>query len=57
MTHLGMEKQTRDFPHDPVVKNLPSNAGDMGSILSRGTQFPQAAEQLSLDTTTTEARV
>ena len=22
----------RDFPGGPVVKNLPSNAGDMGSI-------------------------
>ena len=52
-----MEKQTRDFPHDPVVKSLPSNAGDMGSISSRGTQFSQAAEQLSLDTTATEAGV
>ena len=23
---------SRDFPRSPVVKNLPSNAGDVGSI-------------------------
>ena len=26
------ENQLRDFPGGPVVKNLPSNAGDAGSI-------------------------
>ena len=50
-----MEKQTRDFPYDPADKNLPSNAGDMGSVSSRGTQFPQTAEQLSLGAATREA--
>ena len=36
-----------DFPRGAVVKNLPANAGDTGSI-------PHAAEQLSPGTTTTE---
>ena len=30
----------RDFPGGPVVKNLPSNAGDMGSIPVWGTKMP-----------------
>ena len=34
---------SRDFPGGPVVKNPPSNAGDMGLILSPGTK---AARQL-----------
>ena len=36
------------FPGSPVVKNLPSNAGDAGSIPGRGTKIPLAAGQLSL---------
>ena len=36
-----------------VVKNLPANAGDTGSIPSRGTKIPRALEQgLSQDITT-----
>ena len=31
-----------DFPGSPVVKNLPSNAGDAGSIPGRGTKIPHA---------------
>ena len=31
-----------DFSGGPVVKNLPSNAGDMGSIPGRGTKSPRA---------------
>ena len=30
-----------------MVKNLPSNAGDAGSIPGWGTSFPHAAGQLS----------
>ena len=30
----------RDFPGGPVVKNLPSNAGDLGSIPGLGTKIP-----------------
>ena len=29
-------KKFQDFPGGPVVKNLPADAGDMGSILSLG---------------------
>ena len=43
-----------DFPGGPVVKNLPSNAGDAGSIPGWGTKIPHAAGQASLRTTTTE---
>ena len=38
----------RDFPGGPVVKNLPSNAGDTGWIPGRGTKIPHASGQLSL---------
>ena len=41
------------FPGDPVVKNLPCNAGDVGSIPDRGTKISHATEQLSPRTTTT----
>ena len=43
--------KTRDFPGGPVVKNLPSNAGDVGSIPGRGTKIPHAVGQLSSHTT------
>ena len=38
----------RDFPGCPVVKNLPSNAGNTRSIPGGGTKSPHAMEQLSL---------
>ena len=44
----------RNFPDGPVVKNLPSNAADAGSIPGQGTKIPHAAEQLSLCAATTE---
>ena len=37
-----------DFPGGPVVKNLPSNAREMGSSIGRGTKITHAREQLSL---------
>ena len=37
----------RDFAGGPVVKNLPSNAGDVGSIPGLGTKIPLTARQLS----------
>ena len=43
-----------DFPGGPVVKNLPYNAGDTGSIPGQGTKIPHAPGQLSPHTTTTE---
>ena len=36
-----------DFPGGPVVKNLPCNAGDVGSIPGWGTKIPHASDQLS----------
>ena len=41
----------QDFPDGPVVKNLPSSLGDVGSIAGGGTKIPQAAERLSPSTT------
>ena len=32
-----------DFPGGPVVKTLPSNAGDEGSILGQGDKIPYAS--------------
>ena len=43
----------KDFP-GPVVKNLPSNAGDVGSVPGWGSKIPHASEQLSLYAATTE---
>ena len=36
-----------DIPGDPVVKNLPSNAGDTGSISGGETKISQATGQLN----------
>ena len=43
-----------DFPGSPVVKNLPSNAGDVGSIPGQGTKIPHAAGQRNPLATTIE---
>ena len=43
-----------DFPGGPVVKNLPSNAGDTSWIPGQGTVIPHATGQLSPRATTTE---
>ena len=37
-----------------MVKNLPCNAGDVGSIPGWGTKIPRATEQLNLQAVTTE---
>ena len=34
-----------------MVKNLPCNAGDMGSIPDQGTKIPHTVEQLRLHAT------
>ena len=34
-------KQQRDFPGSPVVKNPPSNGGDVGSVPGQGAKIPQ----------------
>ena len=50
------------FPSDPVVKNLPTNAGDMGSSSGQGRSHmlqsneARAPQLLSPRATTTEAR-
>ena len=36
-----------DLPGGPVAKNLPSSAGDTGSIPGQGTKIPYAVEQLN----------
>ena len=38
--HQLKDDQYWDFPGGLVVKNLPSNAGDAGSILGQGTNIP-----------------
>ena len=38
----------QDFPGGQVVKNLPCNAGDLGSIPGWETKILHAKEQLSL---------
>ena len=53
----AIKKQNRDFFSGPVVKNLPPNAGEVGSIPGRGTKIPQATGQLSRSTTTGEKPV
>ena len=47
-------RKGRDFPGGPVVKNPPSNSGDMDSIPGQGTKIPHARGQLSPCATTTE---
>ena len=41
-----------DFPGGPVVKNPPSNAGDVGSIPAQGTKITHVTGQLSPRATT-----
>ena len=48
------EKGSRDFPSGLVVKNLPSNSGDIGLIPGQTCKILDALGQLSVCTTTTE---
>ena len=42
-----LEMQILDFPGDPVVKNLPANAGNMGSIPAPGRfHMPRATKPM-----------
>ena len=45
VTNLLQKKLHWDSPGGPVVKNLPANAGDMGSIPGWGTKILQAGGQ------------
>ena len=47
-----IKAKIRDFPDSPVVKNLPPNAGDTGSVPARGSKIPHAMGQLSPSVTT-----
>ena len=44
---LSQERKYWDFPAGLVVKNPPSNAGDVGSIPGQGTKIPHDMGQLS----------
>ena len=50
-----MDTHYWDFCAGPGVKNLPSKAGDVGSIPGRGTKIKHAMGQLSPHAATTEA--
>ena len=45
---------SRDFLGDPMVNNLPCDAGDVGLIPGQGTKIPHAMKQLSPFITTKE---
>ena len=45
-----------NFPGGPMVKNLPSNAEDPGSIPGWGIKIPHASKQLSPHATTIEPK-
>ena len=47
-THAQKKTKSRDFPGGPVVKNLPCNTEDMGTVPGWGTRNPHAISQLSL---------
>ena len=47
--------QCWDFPGGPVVKNLPCNAEDVGSVSGWRTKIPHASEELSPHTATRES--
>ena len=44
---IWLRRNCGDFPGGPVVKNLPCNAGDVGSSPGWGTGISHASEQLS----------
>ena len=52
---MQVKTTVSNFPGGPVVKNLPSNARDAGSIPGQGTRIPRAAGQLSPPPTTRES--
>ena len=56
--HLSSKKQKRSWGFPWLLQwfnTPPCNEGDMGSIPGQGTKIPQATEQLSPCTTTTES--
>ena len=55
--YVDLKKLHRDLPGGPVVRNLPCNAGDAGSISGQGTKIRHAVRQLSLCATAREKPV
>ena len=54
--HMSTSRRyVEDFPGGPVVKNLPCNAGDAGSVPGWGNKIPCTKELLSPRAATTEA--
>ena len=54
---VGMEEnkiKVGDFSSGPMVKNLPSNAGDVSLTLGQGAEIPYANAQPNLSAPTTE---
>ena len=49
-------RNLRDFLGSSVVKNPPSNAGEVGSIPGWGTEISHGKRQLSSRTATTEPK-
>ena len=49
-----LKHTTGDFSGGPVVKNLPSNGGNLDSVPGRETKIPHAKGQLSSHATTKE---
>lgn len=47
LNNLLLNKIPRDFPDDPVVRNLLCSAEDRGLIPGHETKMPHAAGQLS----------
>ena len=47
----------QDFPGGPLVKNPPSNAGDVGSIPGQETKIQHGMAQLSIRTSNQRARM
>ena len=47
LQHVFQDGAGCDFPGGPVVKHMPSSAGDVTSIPCQGTKISRAAEQLS----------
>ena len=45
----------REFPGGPMVKSLPCDAGDVGSIPGQRTKIPHAMKQLSPRATTRQS--
>ena len=50
-----LRKVSWDFPGGPMVKNLPCNTEDTGSLPGQGTKIPHAAGQLSPHASTRES--